>query len=274
MTTNPTTKNRRDFIDIYAAGTARGKTLTARAIQAHCRAAGVEPVVFRFESAATAGTRPNGEVLINSDKLVDPLRDPGGAISILDPIGKAITDSNVITDSKGTPVILDWPGGQSALRGNFYVASAFDSLAEEKGFVGWSFVVTTNQAASMVQAADALDETAKVAPRLRRVLVLNSLHGGFDQFPPGSAEGRAYADALMPRAAKCAANLTLPLIAWNGWEPFSAANLSILDVLNRPVGELADITGLSPMLAATCRTSVAAWFAEVEPQLERLLPLR
>ena len=78
----------------------------------------------------------------------------------------------------------------------------------------------------------------------------------------------------MPRAAKCAANLTLPLIAWNGWEPFSAAGLSILDVLNRPVGELADITGLSLMVATTCRTYVAAWWAEVEPQLERLLPVK
>jgi len=268
MTTNPTTKDHRHFIDIYAPGTARGKTKTAKAIQAHYRAAGIEPIVLRFESAAAAGTRPNGEVFINSDKLVEALPNSGGAISILDPIAKAITNS------KGTPVILDWAGGQSALRGDFYVASGFDSIVAENGFVGWSFVVTTNQAASMVQAAAALDETAKVAPHLRRVLVLNCLHGGFDEFPPGSAEAKAYADALMPQAAKCAANITLPLIARHGWEPFSAAGLSIPDVLNRPVGELADITGLSLMLAATCRTSVAAWWAEVEPQLERLLPVK
>ena len=183
MTTNPTKKNRRDFIDIYAAGTARGKTLTARAVQAHCRAAGVEPIVFRFESAATAGTRPNGEVLINSDKLVDPLRDPRRRHRRPRAHREGDRQPNVITDFKATPVILDWPGGQSALRGNFYVASAFDSLAEEKGFVGWSFVVTTNQAASMVQAADALDETAKVAPRLRRVLVLNCLTVDLIGFP-------------------------------------------------------------------------------------------
>ena len=93
-------------------------------------------------------------------------------------------------------------------------------------------------------------------------------------FPPGSAKSKAYAEALMPQAAKCAARITLPLIARHGLEPFSAAGLSILDIVNRLVGELADITGLSQMLAATCRTSVAAWWAEVEPQLERLLPLK
>jgi hypothetical protein len=267
MSNNPTTKDHRFFIDVSAPGTAKGKTLMSQAIRDHFRAAGIEPTVVRFESAAAAGTRPNGEVFINSDKLVDAEPNRGGPISLLDPISKAITDS------KGTPVILDWAGGQSALRADFYAASGFDSLVAEKGFVGFSLVVTTNQAASMVQAADALDMTAKVAPLLRRVLVLNRRDGGFEDFPPGSAEAKAYADALMPKAAKCAAQLTLPVIARHGWEPFAAAGLSILEVLNRPVGELADITGLTSMLAAVCRTSVAAWWAEVRAQLERLLPV-
>jgi len=65
--------------------------------------------------------------------------------------------------------------------------------------------------------------------------------------------------------------LTLPLIARHGWEPFAAAGLGFLEVLSRPVNELADITGLSPLLAATCRSSVAAWWAEVRAQLERIL---
>ena len=125
----------------------------------------------------------------------------------------------------------------------------------------------------MGQAADALDLTAKVAPLLRRVLVLNRRDGGFDEFPSGSAEAKAY-DALVAKAANCAARLTLPLIARHGWEPFAAAGLSLLEVLNRPLNELADITGLSLLLTAVCRSSVAAWWAEVLPQLERILPLK
>jgi hypothetical protein len=268
MTTNPTTKDR-SFFDIFAPGTSVGKTLTSRGIQAHCRAAGVEPTVFRFESAAASGMRPNGEVFINSDKLVDVEPNPGGPISVLDPISKAISACapNV------TQVILDWAGGQSALRADFYAASGFDSFVAEKGFVGFSLVVTTNRAASMVQAAEALDLTAKVAPSLRRVLVLNCRDGKFGEFPSGSAEAKAY-DALMAQAAKCTARLTLPLIARHGLEPFVAAGLSLLDVLNRPVNELADITGLSYMVVAVCRSSVAAWWAEVRAQLERLFPIQ
>lgn len=266
MSTSPTKDLR--FFDIYAPGTFRGKTLTARAIQAHFRAAGIEPAVFRLESAAAAGTRPNGEVFINSEKLLDAAPDPGGPISILDPVTKAIT----ACAPNMTQVILDWAGGQSALRAEYYAATSFDSFVAEKGFVGFSLVVTTNQAASMIQAAEALDLTAKVAPALRRVLVLNHREGRFGEFPSGSAEAKAYA-ALMAQAAKCAAQLTLPLIAHKGLEPFAAAGLGLLEVLNRPVNELADITGLSYTVAAACRSWVAAWWAEVLPQLERLFPV-
>ena len=266
MSTNPTKVHR--FFDVFAPSTYQGKTLTARTLQAHFRAAGVEPTVFRFESAAAAGTRPNGEVLINSEKLLDAEPNPGGPISTLDPVTKAIT----ACAPNMTQVILDWAGGQSALRAEYYAATDFDSFVAEKGFVGFSLVVTTNQAASMVQAAEALDLTAKVAPALRRVLVLNRRDGRFGEFPSGSAEAKAY-DALMAQAAKGAALLTLPLIAHKGLEPFAAAGLGLLEVLNRPVNELADITGLSYTVAAACRSWVAAWWAEVLPQLERLFPV-
>ncbi|MGA2491583.1 MAG: hypothetical protein ABSF67_01385 [Roseiarcus sp.] len=270
MNSNASKKDHRFFIDINAPGTARGKSLTSQAIRDHFRADGIEPIVVRFESAAAAGTRPSGEVFIASEKLLDAEPNRGGPVGTLNPVEEAIAACG----SKGTPVILDWAGGQSALRADFYAASGFDSFVAEQSFVGFSLVVTTNQAASMIQAAEALDLTAKVAPLLRRVLVLNRRDGGFDGFPPGGAEAKAYADALMPQAAKCAARLTLPVIARYGWEPFAAAGLGFIEVLNRPVGELADITGLSYIVAAACRHSVAAWCAEVEPQLERLFPLQ
>jgi hypothetical protein len=256
-------------IDVIAYATAEGKTTISMAIEDCCRAKGRDPTVVRIESGSIAGASRTGEVLIPTERILEAVDIDGGAFGALDPLWDAAESCAL----RREPLIMDWAGGQSNLHSEFLHASKLEGLLSGKGFTTYSLIVTTSRASSMIHAADACDLIAKVAPGFRRILALVAKDGPFDNFVSGSPEAKAY-EALAPEAQKWAGRLLIPRIEGNAWQVFHAAGLSFLDALGRPVNELAKLTGRSPMVVNVCRSMLAAWWSEVEPQIVKVLPTR
>jgi hypothetical protein len=256
-------------VDVNAYATGEGKSTISTGIRDCFRAKGRDPTVVRVESGSIAGASKTGEVLIPTERILEAADIDGGAFGALDPLWDAAESCA----SRREPLIMDWAGGQSNLHSEFLNASRLEGLLSDKGFTTYSVIVTTSRASSMVYAAEACDLTAKVAPGFRRILALVAKDGPFDNFVSGSPEAKAY-EALAPEAQKWAGRLLIPRIEGNAWQVFHAAGLSFLDALGRPVNELAEMTGRSPMVVNVCRSMLAAWWTKVEPQIVKVLPVR
>jgi len=255
-------------VQVEANGTFKGKSTLLNAIRYHHLIRGIDPRLVRIESRESAPVAAPGEILIPLERVLDAADVHGGPTGVL---VSTISSAAEECAKNGVPLLIDWAGGQSALRGEFLASTRFDQVLVDLGFRSFSVTLTTSSADSMLQAVRSLDLTSKVAPRFRRVVGLNERDGGFSEFLPGSPEAKAYRDALLPEIAKSALRLNIPRIRGQALAPFASAGLSLRDVLEKSTQELIDATGMPRMAVNACVANVAAWWTVIDAEIEDML---
>jgi hypothetical protein len=254
---------RYQFIEVTAAASHVGKTLTATFITALLRSVGIPVLLARIESKAARLTS-TADLDIDSEDFGQAARLPGGEAAILRPVydalQKAPQDKRVI--------IVDWAGGFVDYRNKILAATRFDERLADLGLQGISLVVTTSQADRMRQAADVLTHTRLITPQLDRAVVLNRRLGAFN-FVPGSAERSAF-DALQ-KAAEGDPAIRIPAVAGESWKSCENAGLSMREVIELNLPELAKRLSEDLWVASAVQVQVLAWWTAAEKEVLKVL---
>jgi len=252
-------------IDVSADGTALGKSFNVTRLRYHYERHGVPTTVVRIESRGIMQQRlRETDLFIPTEEFAQARRRVGGLAGVLQPAFDKIADAA----AKEEAVLFDWPGGQAKNRLDVLLATGFDKGLAALNVRGASVTVSTNVVARMREAAENLVETARVAPGLQRVLLLNERLGDF-AFVPGSTAHKAHEEML---AAPKQAVIQIPEIGGDAWPLCEANGLSLPRVVKAQPSELAQLLGVSPFIAQVIINEVATWWVATEREFGRAFP--
>lgn len=252
-------------VEATADGTGLGKTFSITRLRYHYERHGVPATVIRIESRGIMQrSQREGDIFIATEEFAQARRRVGGLAGVLQPAFARIAEAA----GKNEAVLIDWAGGQAQNRLEVMAATGFHERLAELKVRGASLVVTTNVVARMREAAENLAETARVAPGLKRMLLLNERLGEF-VFAPHSAAQKAYEEML---AAAKGAVIRLPEIGGDAWPLCEANGLTLPRVVRAEPGELAELLGESAFIAKVVINEVAAWWLASEKELQRAFP--
>lgn len=242
-----------------------GKTMLANFQALLLRQLGHKVVVVRIESKAVRS--PLTDIHIASEDFADAARLPGGEAAVLRPLYEAV--EKAAQDEEQPAVIVDWGGGLSAHRAKIYAATRFDDRLADVGMRGRTMVLSTSLSDRMRQAGELIEQTRTITPGLDVALVLNRRVGNF-RFIEGSDERRIH-DDLLKTARGCPVVPIAP-IAGETWKVCEAAGLSMIDVIELPLRELAKrLGGENAWLAAAFQSHLAVWWRASEREMLRIL---
>lgn len=242
-----------------------GKTMLANFQALLLRQLGHKVVVVRIESKAVRS--PLTDIHIASEDFADAARLPGGEAAVLRPLYEAV--ERAAQDEEQPTVIVDWGGGLSAHRAKIYAATRFDDRLADVGVRGRTMVLSTSLSDRMRQAGELIEQTRTITPGLDVALVLNRRAGNF-RFIEGSDERRIYDDLL--KAARGCPVVPIAPITGETWKVCEAAGLSMIDVIELPLRELANrLGGENAWLAAAFQSHLAVWWRASEREMLRVL---
>jgi hypothetical protein len=172
----------------------------------------------------------------------------------------------------GRSILLDVGATQQHALFDYAVLTELAGDLAEFGIAGRVLVPTVTDPESLRQAAQQLRRTADVFPSLDRVVVLNERDGDFSALPRESQAGELYAREIAPLFGQIAA-IRMPRIEANSWGYFERQNARLIDVIGWDVPTTMAVSGLPRPEAKLARGDVAAFFATIETELARVLPI-
>lgn len=264
MPTNTMSKNdasqnkhkRADLTEVVADPTSVGKTTIAHRL-CHLYRETARPVTLVTIESGRRRTGETGaadqEIFIPTETFASAATRTGGLSGVL----TELWDVLVKIPQSGRAVVVDWAGGTAAHRLDVLAATGFDTTLASLGLHGVSMVLTTCAAESMNHAGRYLNGLAKVAPTLRRSLVLSGRAGNFD-FPTGSEQAECL--ARLKTAAGDIPIVTIPQVNGRALEICADAGLDVANAMMTEVQPLARRLGIDVFRAAACASELALWW--------------
>lgn len=195
-------------------------------------------------------------------------RDPTAITKVFDPLYSSIealpgTDGTLLLDVGATQI------------GNLIDYAGLVDLEEDLqlfGLGGYVFIPAVAEPESLRQAARAIRQFQATLPSLTPVFVENLRDGALPELSTASQAGQLFAGELIPLLRNIT-SITMPLIEAGSWRAFEQNHCRLIDVGTMDIPEVMKLTGLSRPEAKLARGDVLAFFAQMEEELGRLLPL-
>jgi hypothetical protein len=250
------------FIETSAPGTHVGKTFLALYICALYSLWGYRPILVTVESKKVDR---KGDVVIHTEDFAHSGTLLGGPAGVLRKFWEVLAES--ANDPKAV-IVMDWGGGLANYRNEIYASTGFGAQLQKMGIQGLSLILTTNESDRMKHATENLRISAQVAAELDRCLVLNEMSGPF-AFAASSAQNREFIE--LQNAATGASTLKLRAVTGESWKYCSNANLTMRQVIDMSVEELAARLNENLFIATACQAQVAAWWLSAEKAIQPIL---
>jgi hypothetical protein len=246
-----------------------GKTLLSLVIADLFTLAGLPLDVVQFDDQQRLAKALGCYVLsLDLAVLKRARKDPSALTKVFAPLFALIEAMR----RTGRSVLVDVGATQQHALFDYAVLTELAADLDEFGIAGRVLVPTVIDPESLRQASHQLRRAADVFPALDRVVVLNERDGQFDALPRESAAGELYASEIAPLFGQIAA-IRMPRIEANSWGFFERQNARLIDVIGWDVPTTMAMSGLPRPEAKLARGDVAAFFATIETELARVLPV-
>lgn len=254
-------------VEATADGTGVGKTTGITRLRYHYERSGIKTTLVRIESRGVEHRPPlrAKDLFIPTESFAEAKRRVGGLAGVLAPAFARIAEAAHDNEA----VLFDWAGGQVQNRLEIFAATGFDERLAERQVIGCSLIPTTNVVTRMREATKNLIDTARVAPGLRRILLLNERFGPFEFVSGGTAQA-VHRDML---AAAHGSVIRFGEIGGDSWQICEDHDLTLPEVVRSKPAELADRIGQDAFIAKAVITELAAWWTASAQELVREFPL-
>ena len=207
-------------------------------------------------------------VSLDINTLKKARRDPTVITKVFDPLYAGIE----ALQASGDTILLDVGATQV---GNLIDYAGLIDLEEDLqlfGIQGLAFIPAVAEPESIRQAARAIRQFQETLPSLRPVFVENLRDGHLDELSTASQAGQIFASELEPLLHGIH-QINMPLIEAGSWRTFEQNHCRLIDVGTMSIKEIMAMTGLTRPEAKLARGDVLAFFATMEEELEKVLPL-
>tara|TARA_R110002110_G_scaffold98919_6_gene253034 strand:+ start:4785 stop:5609 length:825 start_codon:yes stop_codon:yes gene_type:complete len=207
-------------------------------------------------------------VSLDINTLKRARRDPTIITKVFDPLYAGIE----VLSGSSDAILLDVGATQV---GNLIDYAGLIDLEEDLqlfGLQGLAFIPAVAEPESIRQAARAIRQFQETLPSLTPVFVENVRDGHLDELSTASQAGQLFASELAPLLHGIH-RINMPLIEAGSWRAFEQNHCRLIDVGTMSIKEIMAMTGLTRPEAKLARGDVLAFFATMEEELEKVLPL-
>jgi hypothetical protein len=247
-----------------------GKSLTALLLADLFELAGIVLRIFQLDDQQRLEKSIGREVKpIDIALLRKARKDPGVLVSAFSDFYASV--ESMAIDQRS--ILLDIGATQQHAFLEYAALTELNDDLVDFGVSTLAFVPLVAEPESIIQAARQVEALAKILPSARPCLILNQRDGIFSSLGRESAAAQLFSERIQPLLSSGMATITMPKIEAGSWAHFERQHQRFIDVVGYDIPTTMRVSGLSRPEARLARGDVAAWFATMESEITKVLPV-